>query len=75
MKFVRTPGTIRHVPNQPRTQHRSVRISDQDWGDLDDAAKSAGTDRGTLIKQFIRWYLHRPGAELPQRHEPLRGDG
>lgn len=74
LKSVRTPGTIRHVPNQPRTQHRSVRISDQDWGDLDAAAKSAGTDRGTLIKQFIRWYLLRPGAELPQRPAPRRSD-
>jgi len=55
------------MPNQPATQHRSVRISDEDWADLDAAAKSAATDRGTLIKQFIRWYLGRPGAELPPR--------
>ena len=55
------------VPNQPRTQHRSVRIPDDDWRDLDGAAKEAGTDRAGLIKAFIRWYLHRPGAELPER--------
>ena len=75
LKFVRTPGTIGRVPNQPGTQHRSVRISDEDWAELDVAAKSAGADRGTLIKQFIRWYLRRPGAKLPQRPGSSRDDG
>jgi len=75
LKSVRTPGKIERVPNQPGTQHRSVRISDEDWADLDDAAKSAGTDRGTLIKQFIRWYLRRPEAKLPQRPGLHHNDG
>lgn len=56
------------------TQHRSVRVSDDDWDDMDEAAKSVGTDRGSLIKQFIRWYLRRPGARLPVRPE-RRGTG
>jgi hypothetical protein len=38
-----------------------------DWTDLDEAAAAAGTDRAKLIVAFIRWYLHRPGAELPER--------
>lgn len=69
MKEVRTPGRIGRMPNQPRTQHRSVRIDDADWADLDDAAKAAGADRAKIINQFIRWYLRRPGAELPERQE------
>jgi hypothetical protein len=67
LESIRTPGTIGAVPNQPRTQHRSVRVNDEDWADLDTAAKSLGVDRAALIKQFIRWYLRRPGAELPER--------
>jgi hypothetical protein len=55
------------VPNQPRSPHRSVRFSDEDWTDLDAAAKAMDTDRGTLLKEFARWYLRRPGAKLPQR--------
>ena len=39
----------------------------EDWADLETATDSAGSDRGTVIKQFIRWYLRRPGATLPQR--------
>jgi hypothetical protein len=58
------------VPNQPRTQHRSVRISDEDWADLEAAAASAGADRAKVINQFIRWYLRRPGAKLPERPGP-----
>jgi hypothetical protein len=62
-----TVRTIRPVPNQPKTQHRSVRVPDDDWADLEIAAESAGTNRSGLINQFIRWYLGRTGAELPRR--------
>jgi hypothetical protein len=75
LKTVRTPATLGHVPNKPGTQHRSVRISDEDWADLDTATTSAGADRGTIIKQFIRWYLRRPGAKLPARPDTKRDGG
>jgi hypothetical protein len=55
------------MPNVPKTQHRSVRISDDDWRDLLSAAKSQDSDRGTVIKELVAWYLRRPGAKLPQR--------
>jgi hypothetical protein len=55
------------MPNRPGTQHRSVRVSDEDWADLETATKGLRSDRGTVIKQFIRWYLRRPGAKLPER--------
>jgi hypothetical protein len=60
------------VPNQPKTPHRSVRVDDEDWADLDTAAVAAGTDRAKLIVAFIRWYLRRPGAELPERPRSVR---
>jgi hypothetical protein len=44
-----------------------VRVSDDDWTDLDAAAASAGSDRAKIINQLIRWYLRRPGAKLPDR--------
>jgi hypothetical protein len=58
------------VPNQPGTQHRSVRVSDDDWADLETATGRAGLDRAKAINQFIRWYLRRPGAKLPTRPRP-----
>lgn len=56
------------MPNAPRTQHRSVRISDEDWKEL--AARAPGGDRSAAIKELVAWYLRRPGAKLPQRPEP-----
>jgi hypothetical protein len=64
MTSVRTLGK---VPNVPGTQHRSVRVSDEDWTDLGETASAADTDRAKVINSFIRWYLRRPGAELPER--------
>jgi hypothetical protein len=66
-------STIGRVPNQPRTPHRNVRVPDDDWADLADAAAETGTDRAKVINQFIRWYLRRPGAKLPER--PPARDG
>jgi hypothetical protein len=67
LKTVRTPDRLRRVPNQPGTQHRSVRISDGDWDDAEQATASMNTDRAKVINQFLRWYLRRPGVKLPER--------
>ncbi len=55
------------MPNKPGTQHRSVRVSDEDWADLETATAAEGTDRAKIINQLVRWYLRRPGARLPDR--------
>lgn len=67
MKTVRTPGRLGRVPNQPKTQHRSVRVEDDDWSDAEEATGRMGTDRAKVINQLLRWYLRRPGARLPER--------
>ena len=69
MISVRTPARLGNVPNKPGTQHRSVRISDEDWRDLETATGALGSDRATVIKEFIHWYLRRPRAKLPVRPE------
>lgn len=38
-----------------------------DTGDLQAAAGTIESDRGTLIKEFTSQYLRRPGAKLPER--------
>lgn len=54
------------MPNQPKTPARQMRIGDE-WYDFDAAAKAAGTDRATLVREFIAWYLRDPGAKMPAR--------
>jgi hypothetical protein len=44
-----------------------MRISDEDWGDLEAAAKDFGKERAAVVRDFIHWYLRRPGAKLPER--------
>jgi hypothetical protein len=57
------------VPNQPKTPSRSMRVDDTDWQAMAQMAAELGTDRNKLLNQLIRWYLRRPGVELPQRPE------
>jgi hypothetical protein len=54
-------------PNHPKTQHRSIRISDDDWADLAAIAEESGLDRAKVINQLIQWYLRRPGVKQPTR--------
>jgi hypothetical protein len=53
-------------PNQPKTPARQVRIGEE-WYEFDAAAKSMDTERAALIREFIAWYLRKPGAKLPTR--------
>ncbi len=61
------------MPDQPKTQHRSVRIEDDDWRDLGMATAGQGLDRAKVINALVRWYLRRPGAKLPPRPEATEG--
>ncbi|MFD7554126.1 hypothetical protein ACFV9E_06250 [Streptomyces sp. NPDC059835] len=54
------------MPNAPKTPARQIRIGDA-WYEFDAAAKAMGTERATLIREFIDWYLRKPGAKLPSR--------
>lgn len=67
---VRTPANIGTVPNKPRTQHRSVRVDDPEWDDLEAAAEHIDLDRAKVINQLIENWLGRPGVEAPQRPSP-----
>lgn len=66
MTVVATPGYGSHMPNQPKTPARQMRIGDE-WYDFDLAAKAQGAERAAVIRAFIDWYIRKPGAELPGR--------
>ena len=55
------------MPPETHTQPRQIRIPDGDWHDFEAAAIEAGTTSSALVQNFIRWYLHRPGARMPKR--------
>lgn len=42
-------------------------MPDETWRRLGEAAKAADTDRATVVRALIAWYLRDPGAKLPPR--------
>lgn len=67
MTQVATPGYGQDMsPNVPKTPPRQIRIGDE-WYEFDAAAKAQETERAAVIREFIAWYLRKPGAKLPVR--------
>ncbi|MFJ1995305.1 hypothetical protein [Streptomyces asiaticus] len=59
------------MANQHSEKLRGIRqIPDQLWADFEASSKCAGTDRSAELRRFMEWYVHRPGAELPERPAP-----
>jgi hypothetical protein len=52
---------------------RQFRVPDDEWLPFDDATKAVHpTGRGAraaVLREFMRWYMRRPGAKLPSRPE------
>lgn len=63
LQAVSCPDMAGDSENKPRT----IRMEQDLWDKLGPAAMANGHDRSGLIKQFVRWYLRIPGAQLPQR--------
>ena len=69
MTQVATPGYSQGMsPNVPKTPPRQIRIGEE-WYEFDAAAKAQETERAAVIREFIAWYLRKPGAKLPVRPE------
>lgn len=58
------------MPNAPKTTPRQMRIDKDTWEDFNTAAKLLGTDRSTLVREYILWMLRRPNAKAPARLTP-----
>ncbi|WP_329131644.1 hypothetical protein OG552_10755 [Streptomyces sp. NBC_01476] len=59
-------NTEGHTPLRP------LRIPDDEWNPLGEAVGERNRTR--LIRDFIAWYLRRPGAKLPVRPTTTRED-
>jgi hypothetical protein len=55
-------------------RHDPARVDDAEWDDAEQATAEMGTNRAKVINQFLRWYLRRPGAHLPERPPARHGD-
>ncbi len=52
-------------------QPRQMRMPDDEWLPFEKATKvmrpSGRSPRTAVVREFIRWYMRRPGAKLPER--------
>lgn len=67
MQPVATPRYRAGMPNAPKTPTRPVRVDLDEWDEFGKAATSQGTDRSALIRAFMAWYIHKPGAKQIKR--------
>jgi hypothetical protein len=51
-----------------------VRVDDETWEQFDTAAQLLGSERATLLREYIDWVLRRPGAKTP-RQPPATTEG
>lgn len=61
------PADVRTTVARPKTGQtpvRTLRMPDPDWPDMHAVT---GRELASVIHQFVRWYLRRPGAKLPER--------
>ena len=57
------------MPNAPKTPISRFRIDPDEWRDFEHAVATQGLDRSTVIREFIAWYLRRPGIKTIKRPE------
>ncbi|CAM5718316.1 hypothetical protein [Streptomyces fumanus] len=50
------------------TPLRQLRIPDDEWVPFGEAV--GDRERTRVVREFMRWYLGRDGAELPERPTP-----
>lgn len=51
-----------------------IRIDRETWAEFGEATAAMDANRSETIRQFIDWYLRRPGAKMPKRPDLKEGD-
>lgn len=58
--------TLRSVPSKG-TDRRTLRVEQELWDDFGIATASYKDGRSGVLRDFIRWFMDRPGAQLPPK--------
>jgi hypothetical protein len=61
------PASPRSAVARPKTGETPVRTTRMPSPDWEDIHALAGRKLATVLWQFARWYLRKPGAKLPER--------
>lgn len=52
------------------TARQTIRMDEDLWEKLDEAAKAMGTDRSSYLRDFAKWAVREKGARMPRRPDP-----
>lgn len=59
------------TPGNPR---RAFRLDDETWKAFGEAAELYGWDRGSLVKDFVLWFVYSTDRVTYRRHAPITDD-
>jgi hypothetical protein len=68
-KTANTPGTLRRVPNQPKTPNRAIRVEESLWRAAQDKARAEGKTLTGVIVAYLKRY-----ASTPPRKKDAAGE-
>lgn len=52
------------------TARQTIRVDSELWDEFAEGAEQVNTDRSALVRDFIAWFLRKPGAKQPPRVPP-----
>lgn len=52
------------------TARQTIRVDETLWERFGQFAAGKGSDRSTVLRDFIRWYVAEPDAQMPERLPP-----
>jgi hypothetical protein len=57
------------------TARQTIRVEESLWDRFATASENAGSDRSSVLRDFIRWYVREPRAKMPKRPEVPETEG
>lgn len=58
-----TPGTIRRVPNKPKTPNRAIRVEESLWRAAQQKAAAEGRSLTSVIVAYLKRYVATPARK------------
>ncbi|MDX3714380.1 hypothetical protein PV733_36745 [Streptomyces europaeiscabiei] len=55
------------MPNAPKTPIQRFRLDTEPWQRFGELTKAEGTDRSSVIRQFVLWYIGTPKVAAVRR--------
>jgi hypothetical protein len=58
------------MPNAPKTPIQRFRLDTEPWQTFGEMTRQNGTDRSSVLRQFVLWYIGAPKVKAVRRPTP-----